>query len=61
MNPSDILYVIDQISQELDMTVYRLESPPPEDVSTLIAERTRLRKELERYREQLEEIAQKLI
>ena len=61
MTPNDILHLIDQISQELDMTVYRLELPPSEDVATLVAEREKLRKELERYKERLEDIAQKLL
>ena len=58
--PSEILHLIDQISQDLDMTVYRLESSPPEDVATLVKERHALRKELEKYRERLEELAQRI-
>ena len=61
MTPSDILYLIDEISRDLDMTVYKLESPPAEDIPTLLKERAALRKELERYRERLEDLAQKLI
>ena len=61
MTPSDILHLIDQISQDLDMTVYKLESPAPEEISGLLKEREMLRRELERYRERLEDISQKLL
>lgn len=44
---------LDEIMYELDMLVFRLERDPPHDVEALLAERRRLRRELERLRDEL--------
>jgi len=61
MTPNDILHLVDQISRDLDMAVYKLELTPSEDRESLLKERDVLRKELERLRDNLEELARTLI
>ena len=44
---------LDEIMHELDMLVFRLEREPPRDIEPLLAERRRLRRELERLRDEI--------
>ena len=46
---------MEEIARDLDLAVYRLERPAPEDDEARDAERTRLRRELEQIRDRLNE------
>jgi regulator of replication initiation timing len=61
MTPSDILYRLDKLSQELDMMVYKLESPPLQQIDSLLRERDVLRIELEQLRDTLNDLADSLL
>jgi hypothetical protein len=55
--PPHLLRELEDIVQELDLFVYRLERPPREEVA---AERARLRRELERLGRQLDDAVRAL-
>ena len=57
MNASELLYKIDEISQELDMLVYQLELPSESAGENWQQERQALRKRLEQLRDRLENVA----
>ena len=61
MSPSDAARALEQVARELDLVVFRIERDPPgSDASALLAERRRLRHELEHLRERLEALARAL-
>ena len=52
---------VEDISRDLDLVVFRLERPPGKvDPDGWMAERTRLRRELERLRDRLTDVARDL-
>ena len=55
---------LDELTRDLDLLVYRLESTdpkgPPPDVGVLTAERARLRRDLERIRDRLQDVVDAL-
>lgn len=48
---------LEDLSQELDMLVFRLERAPSEDRDALLEERKRLRRDLEKVRDRLRDMA----
>lgn len=50
---------LDEVTRDLDLLVYRLESAPGREVdeATLLAERRRLRRDLEKLRDRLQDLA----
>jgi type VI protein secretion system component VasF len=54
---SGIARQLEDLSQELDMLVFRLERAPSEDPEALLTERRRLRRELETVRDRLRDLA----
>lgn len=52
--------VVEDITRELDLVVFRLERTPPEDPGALVSERHRLRRELEQLRDRLTDVARDL-
>jgi hypothetical protein len=59
MSPEDTSRQLEQIARDLDLTVFSLERSPQNEEG-LRAERTRLRRELERMRDRLEGLARNL-
>jgi len=53
----EMLRQLEEMVRDLDMIVYKLELPVVEGLEQLLKERTATRKELERIRDRLEEIA----
>jgi hypothetical protein len=53
-SPSETL---NEVVRELDLVVFQLERQPPSDEAARAAERNRLRRELERLKEILEDLA----
>ena len=53
----EMLRQLEAMVRDLDMIVYKLELPVVEGLEQLLKERTTTRKELERIRDRLEEIA----
>jgi hypothetical protein len=53
---------LEALSRDLDMVVFRLERPPPADqpAEAWVSERRRLRRELERLRDRVEDVARGL-
>jgi hypothetical protein len=51
---------LDDVVRDLDLLVYRLEQAPSDDVERLQAERRRLRRELEAFRDRLGTLADDL-
>lgn len=49
--------IVDEVARELDLLVYRLEQPPAADTDALTAERKRLRRDLEKLRDRLGDLA----
>lgn len=49
--------IVDEAARELDLLVYRLEQAPPADADALTAERRRLRRDLEKLRDRLGDLA----
>jgi phage shock protein A len=56
MSPSDAAAALERIARDLDLVVYRLERPTEEAE----AERRRLRRELDRLRERIEDVSRAL-
>ena len=56
-SPSD---TINDVIRELDLVVFQLERKPPADESARDAERKRMRRELERLKEVLEDLSKAL-
>jgi hypothetical protein len=52
--------VVDEIARELDLVVFRLERSGPDDPEPVVAERRRIRKELEQLRDRLSDVARDL-
>ena len=59
MSPDDASRQLEQLARDLDLVVFRLERPPASE-DALRAERTRLRRELESLRDQMEQLARSL-
>jgi hypothetical protein len=57
MDISDFTFSVEEIAHDLDMLVFRLETAQPEDKEELLRERARLRRELERLRDRLNDLA----
>lgn len=51
---------LDELVHELDMIVFRLERAPAEQIEALLRERKELRRELERARDEIRELARQL-
>ena len=51
---------VEDISRDLDLVVFRLERPLSESPSALMAERDKLRRELESLRDRLTDVARDL-
>lgn len=51
---------LDDLVLELDLVVYALERPPPEDGEEVRAERERLRRDLEKIRDALRDVQRDL-
>jgi hypothetical protein len=49
--------MLDEIARDVDLLVYRLEQPPPDRDDERVVERRRLRRDLERLRERIEDLA----
>lgn len=47
---------LEDLAQDLDMLVFRLERAPSEEREALLAERARLRRELEKVRDRLRDL-----
>ncbi|MEZ4320397.1 MAG: hypothetical protein R3F61_23155 [Myxococcota bacterium] len=54
------LLQVEDISRELDLVVFRLERPVDTDTEALIAERRKLRRELESLRDRLTDVVRDL-
>ena len=54
------LFAVEDISRELDLVVYKLERPVEQDPERLMAERKKLRRELETLRDRLSDVARDL-
>ena len=54
--PRPLASRLDELLHELDMLVFRLEREPDADRGALIAERSRLRRDLERLRDQVADL-----
>ena len=59
MSSDDAGRQLEQLARDLDLTVFTLERTPPSE-EALRAERVRLRRELERLRDRLEDVARGL-
>lgn len=61
MTPQDAARALEIVARDLDLLVFRLERDPPAlDTSALLAERRRLRNELDHLRERVEALARGL-
>jgi ElaB/YqjD/DUF883 family membrane-anchored ribosome-binding protein len=58
MSDNDHRRVIDEVVRELDLLVYRLEQPLPEDGAGATFERQRLRRDLEKLRDRLDRLSE---
>ena len=57
----DTQLALQNLSQELDLLVYRLELTPAEEPEKLLLERVAIRVELERLRDELDELAHSVL
>ena len=60
MSPKDAARALEDLSRELDLVVYRLERPAPEETGAAGAERKRLHRDLDALRDRLETLARSL-
>lgn len=52
-SPTEQAHRLDAIARDLDLVVYRLERQPPNEPTALLAERRKLRRELDGLRERM--------
>ncbi len=57
----DAGWKVDELARELDMLVFELEQPTPQDADALTRERAALRRRLERARDRLQDLARTLL
>jgi len=57
MDATDLTIALEALAHDIDMLVFRLETQPPSDREELLRERERLRLELERCRDRMNELA----
>lgn len=60
MNRAEASRQLEVIARDLDLAVFSLERPAPDDPRRATRERQRLRRELEAVRDQLQELARAL-
>lgn len=55
-----VLGVVEDITRELDLVVFRLERAPPDEPGGMLSERRALRRELEQLRDRLTDLSRDL-
>ena len=58
--PADTRFALEDLVREVDLLVFKVEGEPTADVDVLVHERGEVRRELERVREQLEDLVRTL-
>lgn len=56
----DARWTLDAITRDLDMVVFELERPPADDAAGLLEERRKRRRQLERLRDRLQDLLDRL-